>query len=174
MKRLCGHLVAICAVSLLFVDLTTISFAAEKTNYSGTYTVKQRKEPTTPDSPTIRVVQTDAAIEITRTQQGAKTTNRFPLDGSVGDYISPGGVPGKCKAQLKDKYLLLESIVTTHPQPNAPPVRLHTKERWQLSSNSKILTIKTEVDFPDFPSGIAAVALPNNPWTDTYERTSEP
>jgi len=72
---------------------------------------------------------------------------------------SPGGVSGKCNAQLKPKYLIVESVVLSRPQQAASPTRMHTKEKWQLSSDAKILTIKSDVDFPDFPADISAAVL---------------
>jgi hypothetical protein len=46
-----------------------------------------------------------------------------------------------------------------------PPVRIHTKERWQLLSDSKTLTVKSDVDFPDapgMPSSVVAEAVWNS------------
>ena len=96
-------------------------------------------------------------------------TNRYPLNGSEADYVSPGGVPGKCKARFKGSQLILESMVVARPQPNVP-VRLHTKERWELSKDSKILTIQTDVDFPDMPAAISSVATENSPRKQKYVR----
>jgi hypothetical protein len=64
---------------------------------------------------------------------------------------------GKCKVQVKPKYLILESVVLTRPQQAAPPLRIHTKEKWQLSADTKTLTIKSDVDFPDVPADISAM-----------------
>jgi hypothetical protein len=61
------------------------------------------------------------------------------------------GIAGKCKAQFKGKNLILSSFVTTHPQLNGPGAQMHTKERWELSSDSKVLTIHSDVDFPGKP-----------------------
>ncbi len=46
------------------------------------------------------------------------------------------------------QYLVLESVVAARPQPNGLFARIHTKERWQLSSDSKTLTVKSDVIFP--------------------------
>jgi hypothetical protein len=121
-----------------------------------------------------RVVQSDDHIEITRVEQGSRTTNRYPLNGSEEAYTSPGGLAGKCQAQLKDKYLVLESEVTSKPSPNAPPVRIHTKERWQLSSDSKTLTVKSDVDFPDAPRDVSSVVGESGSGTQKYTKVENP
>jgi hypothetical protein len=123
---------------------------------------------------TIEVVQSDDSIEITNVDQGRRTTNRYPLNGSEGDYKSPGSVAGKCKAQLKDKYLVLESVVTSRRQPNAPPVRIHIRERWQLSSDSKTLTVKSDLDFPGAPRDVSSVVGESVSGTQKYARVENP
>ena len=79
----------------------------------------------------------------------------------------------ECKAQLKAKYLILESVVVTRRQATAT-VRMHTKERWQLSADGKNLTIKSDVDFPDFPSDISAAVAGDTSGTRKYTRTGNP
>jgi hypothetical protein len=149
--------------------------AADKTNYSGKYSLQERKPASgTKIDSTIEVVQNENDVEVTRAEHGSRTTNRYPLNGSEGDYMSPGGVPGKCKAELKGKYLVLESVVVTRPQQNTSPVRVHTKERWQLSADSKTLTIKSDVDFPDFPGDISAITGAYGSGTEKYTRTDNP
>lgn len=144
-------------------------------NYSGKYSA---------DRPTIRsgvetesvleVVQNEDSIEITRVELGKRMTSHCPFNGSEGGYMSPGGVSGKCKAQLKTKYLVLESVVVGRPQATAPPIREHTKERWQLSADRKSLTIKSDVDFPDFPADISAAVAGDTSGTIKYTRTRSP
>jgi hypothetical protein len=73
---------------------------------------------------------------------------------------------------LKGKNLIVESVVLTHPQPTAA-VRMHTKERWQLSGDAKTLIIKSDVDFPDFPAGVSAVVAGDTS-TTKYTRTENP
>jgi len=36
-------------------------------------------------------------------------------------------------------------------------MRIHTKEQWDLSADSKTLTIRSEVDFPDAPADVSAI-----------------
>ena len=145
---------AVC-ISLMVTWSANSVQATDKTNYSGRYTLQGQKSTSgiKTDS-TIEVLQNQESLEITRSEQGHRTTNRYPLNGSEGDYTSSGGVPGKCRAELKGKYLVLESVVMARPQPSAPPVRMHAKERGQLSADSRTLTIKSAVDFPDFPGDI--------------------
>ena len=145
--------------------------AADKVTYSGKYSLQGRKNTSRGEGDAIlNVVQSEDSIEITRVEQGSRTTNRYPLNGSEGDYMSSSGVSGKCKAQLKDKYLVLESVVTVRPQPNAPPMRVHTKERWQLSADSKALTIKSEVDFPDASYEVSSAVGADVSGTQKYTR----
>lgn len=149
--------------------------AADKANYSGKYSRQERKTASgNKIDSTIEVVQSADHIEITRVEQGSRTSNRYPLNGSEGAYTSPGGLAGKCKAQLKDKYLVLESEVTNKPSPNAPPVRVHTRERWQLSSDSKTLTVKSDMDFPDAPREVSSLVGQYRSGTQKYARVENP
>jgi hypothetical protein len=161
-------------VAGVVIAWATIGLAADKVDYSGKYsadrpTVKSGVET---DS-TLEVVQNEDGIVVTKVELDKRTTSHCPLNGSEGDYTSPGGVSGKCKAQLKAKYLILESVVVTRPQPTAT-VRMHTKERWQLSADGKSLTIKSDVDFPDFPSDISAAVAGDTSGKRKYTRTGSP
>ncbi len=145
--------------------------AMDKANYSGKYLAEQHKSaPSGSTDRTLEVVQTADGIDFTKVELGKRTTGQCPFNGSDGDYRSLGGVPGKWKAQFKDKYLILEIVVVTHPQP-ALPMRMHTKERWQLSADAKILTIKSDVDFPDVSRDVSAVVAGDVSGTQKYMRT---
>jgi hypothetical protein len=148
--------------------------AADNVSYSGRYSA-QRVKGTPSGSPdsVLEVVQGENDIEITRVESGKRTTSRCPFSGAEGDYTSPGSVAGKCKAQLKGKNLIVDSVVLTHPQPTAT-VRMHTKERWQLSGDAKTLIIKSDVDFPDFPAGVSAAVAGDTSTTMKYTRTENP
>ncbi len=87
--------------------------------------------------------------------------------------MSPGGVSGKCKAQVKGKYLILESVVVAQPQPRTA-VRMHTKERWRLSTDANTLTIKSDSDFPDFSPNISAAVAESTSGTTIYTRIEAP
>jgi|ERR1035438_5240488 hypothetical protein len=169
MKRIFMLVAYITCVGLALAWPAKSGLAADKVTYSGTYsTARPGKAPKGSDV-TLEVVQNEDSIEITRVKLGKRTTSRCPFNGSEGDYISPGGSPGKCKAQLKEKYLVLEAIVVTSLQPTAPPVRMHTKERWQLSPDGKSLFIESAADFPDMGAGSAGMGL--QPVTRKYTRT---
>jgi hypothetical protein len=169
MKRYSVLTFATC-VALVVTCFGENSLAADALNYTGKYSLLNRKSASGGTDQTLEVVQNENAIEVTMVAQGRRTTNRYPLNGSEGDYASPSGVPGKCKAQLKGKQLLLESTVVAHPQPTASPVRMHTRERWQLSADSKTLTIQTDVDFPDFPADISTAVSGNTSGKEKYAR----
>jgi hypothetical protein len=174
-KQISNLVACVACIGFLVAYSGTPGMAADKANYSGKYSLQGRKTASSNkiDS-TIEVVQSDDHIEITRMEQGSRMTNRYPLNGSEGAYTSPGGLAGKCKAQLKDKYLVLESEVTSKPSPNAPPMRIHTKERWQLSSDSKTLTVKSDVDFPDAPRDVSSVVGESVSGTQKYTRVENP
>jgi hypothetical protein len=162
-------------IALAVVWSANTGRAADKADYSGKYSIQHRKAASGSETDsTIEVVQNADNIEVTRVEQGKRTINRYPLNGSEGDYTSPGGVAGKCKAQLKDKYLVLESVVAARPQPNASPMRVHTKERWQLSADSKILTVKSDVDFPDVPRDMSTLVGEYGSGTQKYTRIENP
>jgi len=144
--------------------------AAHGLNFTGSYTLTGAKgdfEFSKDTVWTITAVQTAAAIEITRVMDGRTSTNRFPLDGGEANYTSATGVAGKCRGQLKGKTLILESVIVTYPARNSPGFETRTRERWELSANSKTLTIRNEVDYP----GSSLEGLPvAAPWTEIYSR----
>ena len=152
--------------------LVAITLGADKLDFSGLYTLKKTTggaKSAKDDVLELRVSQSESAIEVTRVLNGHQYVNKFPLDGSEGTYFSPGGPTGTCKGQLKSKYLILDSFVTSHPQPNGPAVQMHTKERWELSSDLKALRIRTEVDFPQFSGTLNGFQVVE-PWSETYIR----
>ena len=116
MTKQITNLACVACLGFLVACSGTPGMATDKANYSGKYSLQGRKTASgNKIDATIEVVQSDEHIEITRVEQGSRTTNRYPLNGSEGAYTSPGGLAGKCKAQLKDKYLVLESEVTSKP-----------------------------------------------------------
>ena len=176
MRKQVSNLLA-CVACAGFVVAWSVNpgLAADRVNYSGKYSLQGRKMAAgSKIDSTLEVIQSEDSIEVTRMEQGSKTTNRHLLNGSEGDYKSPSGGPGKCKAQLKDKYLVLESVVTARPQPNGPPVRIHTREQWHLSSDSKTLTVKSDVDFPDAPRDVSSVVGESVSGTQKYTKIDNP
>jgi hypothetical protein len=172
MNRVFTFVAWVACVGLVIAWSGKTGLAADKVDYSGKYSAERIKTASGETDSTLEVVQHEDSIEVTRVELSKRTTSHCPFNGSEGDYTSPGGVSGRCKAQLKDKYLVLESVVVTRPQPTASPVRVHTKERWQLSGDSKTLTIKSDTDFPDFPADISAAV--NASGTQKYNRTAKP
>jgi hypothetical protein len=154
------------------LGLVAGTLGADKLDFSGSYTLKKTTSAAKPAKGEVwvlRVSQSESAIEVTRVLNGHKYVNKFPLDGSEGTYVSPGGPTGTCKGQLKSKYLILESFVTSHPQLNGPAVQMHTKERWELSSDLNALRIRTDVDFPQFSGTLNGFQVVE-PWSETYVR----
>jgi hypothetical protein len=154
------------------LGLVVSTLGADKLDFSGSYTLKKTTgaaKPAKGEVWVLRVNQSESAIEVTRVLNGRQYVNKFPLDGSEGAYVSPGGPTGTCKGQLKPKYLILDSFVTSHPQLNGPAVQMHTKERWELSSDLKALRIRTEVDFPQFSGTLNGFQVVE-PWSETYAR----
>lgn len=120
-------------------------------------TTKKRSE--------IPVVQTADAIEVSNVRDGTSNTIRFPLDDGEGTYHTDSHILGKCKGQLKGKRLVLDWVVVTRPVAGGPEVQLHTRERWELSRDSKTLIIHVDVDNPQLP-----MANIGDPWTEIYTR----
>ena len=166
-------IVALMVVMILCVP-ANILLAADSAGYTGKYIAERpKKAPSGSLDSTLEVVQNENAIEVTLLQSGKITVSRCPFDGSDGDYKSPSGISGKCKARWKEKNLIIESIIVTHPQPTAS-VRVHTKERWQLSKDGKTLTIKSDVDFPDFPAEVSGAVSGDTGGTTRYMRVENP
>jgi len=153
---------------IFFICLASVTWAATKPDFSGDYAAQQKKADKTTAS--LRVVQTDSAVQVTRVYGGKTITNSFPLNGSEGDYTMEMGVRGKCRAQLIDDILVLEWLVASPSNANAPSIRFDTLEEWWLSRETKTLTIKTEIKSPDLPPDVMAGAFPNNPRTEKYQR----
>ncbi|HET9409769.1 MAG TPA: hypothetical protein VFO39_21210 [Candidatus Sulfotelmatobacter sp.] len=146
-------------------------FAAEKVNFSGKYRAEHSKSALAEEvDSSLEVAQSEDAVDIKKAAGGMNSTSHCPFNGSEGDYISLRGISGKCKAQLKGKNLVIESVVLTRPQPASAPVRMRTKERWQLSADAKVLVIKSDADFPDFPPEISSAVAGSTSGTTKYVR----
>lgn len=119
--------------------------AEEKIDYSGKYSLEERnlKSGKKPKS-TLEVVQNQDRIKIIKDEPHKTTTSDCPLSSSDQDYRNSRG---QCRAQLKGKKLIVESVVDTSREPTHSPLRVHTKERWELSADNKTLTIKSDIDF---------------------------
>ena len=147
-----------------------LSCCRRQARFSGSYTLKKTSGAARPGRDSVlRVTQSESAIAVTRELNGRQYVNNFRLDGSEGKYVSPGGATGTCKAQRKSKSLILDSFVTTHPQPDGPAVEMHTRERWELSKDSTTLKIHTDVNFPQFSGTLSGFQVVE-PWTEIYTR----
>jgi hypothetical protein len=148
----------------------SIAAAAARPNFSGAYTLTGAKggfKLNRAESWRLQVNQTESGIEVTKVIDGKRTKNQFLFNGSETVYLSQGGVEGTSKTQFKGKSLIIDTFVLTRPIPNGPAVQIHGKERWELSSDSKTLTIRNEVDAPSVPLGGFQVI---EPWSEIYTR----
>ncbi len=55
-------------------------------------------------------------------------------------------------------------VIVTRPLPGGPEVQLHTRERWELSRDSKALTIHVDVENPQLPAYFVGS------WAEIYTR----
>ncbi len=150
----------------VFLCLAATISAADKPDFSGTYTLTGSEGPRY-DKATVqklRVVRTGASIEVTETINGQPITNTYPFDGKEGPYVSLGGAKGTCKAQAKRDSLILDSVVTTRLDVNDPLIQMHTKQKWELSRDLKTLTIRVTIDSPQSALNVI------EPWTGIYKR----
>jgi hypothetical protein len=114
MKHVLRFVAMMAGVGVVFAG--SAGQAADNVIYSGRYSAQRVKgAPSGSPESVLEVVQSDNDIEITRVESGKRTTSRCPFNGADGDYTSPGGVAGKCKAQLKGKNLIVEAVVLNPP-----------------------------------------------------------
>jgi hypothetical protein len=151
------------------IFLATIAWAAARSDFSGNYAAQQKKGDKALTA-SLRVIQTDSTVQVTRIHGNESLTNSFPLDGSEGDYTTETGVRGKCSAQLNGETLVLKTLTAPPPKASAPSLRFEIIEEWRLSPDTKTLTIKTEIKSPDMPTDVLSAAFPNNPRTEKYQR----
>lgn len=163
MKMSCGVLLVLLATLWAPVAVS----AANMPDFSGTYTLKSVKgedKPGPGDALSLQIAQTADEIKITTVTDGNPSTEIFPLSqgGHCGGTVA---ADSKCTAQWTGKALDLEAVYTAHPTENGPEIEMHTRERVQLSSDGKTLTIRTETKAPDYP------ALEMTPaTTEVYEK----
>ena len=144
--------------------------AAENANYSGRYLLERPKKASADSTDSsLEVIQKPDMIEITLSASGTLTTKKCPFDGTEGDYKSQGVLLGKCKAQLKVKELIIESLYMSSNN-----FRVYNKQRWQLSKDGKILKIKSDVSFPDFSFDVNSIMSNYTSNTARYIRVENP
>jgi hypothetical protein len=152
----------------LFLMAPPAGVAAGNRNFSGSYTLvgsrgafKGRGGAWTLD-----IVQTESTIEISKTVDRRKFTNKFLLSGAEGDYTTTSGQVGTGKAQFRGKTLVIDGYVT-NVESTSPEMQIHTHEKWDLSSDSKTLSVNVHIDFPKSKlEGYDAI----EPWTEIYVR----
>ncbi len=131
------------------------SEAANMPDFSGSYSLKSVKGEDKPDSGdalSLQVAQTATEIKITTVTDGHPSTERFSLNQNGAKCTDADGGDATCTAQWKGKTLVLERVYTAHPTENGPDVEMHTRERLDLSSDGKTLTIRTDTKAPDYPA----------------------
>jgi hypothetical protein len=143
-------------------------FGPDKPNFSGSYTLKEIIGPGKAKKLgwTLRVFQTDSAVEITRVQDGHQYVNKFQLDSSERACVIPGKPAGRCKAKLVPKRLVVDLSYTRQPDDQHQAVAMHETGRWELSLDSKTLKIRTDVD----PFQIGNRTAVPDPHTEIYIR----
>ena len=151
-------------------------------NFSGTYVSTQKPKKGSPPEKVI-VSQTAEALEITRfSPEGKPVTNRLRFDGSVADYVSSVGFHGKGRLQWKRGQLVVEVVENTVVDDYTIPI--HMTQRWQLSQDGALLSIKMDVDCPqdqqmepNMLSGSlhsCTSVFGGYPITEKYQRISQP
>jgi hypothetical protein len=99
----------------------------------------------------LQVSETADEIKITRLIEGHPNVEIFPLDGKQEPCRDSDGGDAKCSSAWKGKTLTLETVYTAHPTENGPDVEMHTRERLDLSSDGRTLTIRSETKAPQYP-----------------------
>jgi len=99
----------VCGCVLCFAAMT---LAANKPDYSGTYSAQQKDaKAATSKPPVIRVTQTDANIEISRTEGEKTVTNRLPLDGSESTTLLAVACAGKVGFSSRGRTCLSNGVL---------------------------------------------------------------
>ena len=94
-EQISNLVVCVFCIGFLVACSGTPGMAADKAKYSGKYSLQGRKTASgNKIDSTIEVIKSDDHIQIIRIEQGSRTTNRYPLNGSEGAYTSPGGLAG--------------------------------------------------------------------------------
>jgi hypothetical protein len=139
---------------LLF--LVAVLPAADRPNFSGTYILKSGKSEFlsskgesrpkgTDDAITLKVVQDLEKLEISRFEGGRETVSHFSMKSGEGAYTVPSGAWGNGKVRFKGNRMEIESVVVMQPAQSGPRVPFLITEKWELSADSKRLTIHNEM-----------------------------
>jgi hypothetical protein len=136
---------AVRLILLTYLLLLAIPTVADNPDFSGSYTLTggdRRADAQKATVVTITVVQTPTDVEITKLKDGQKMVNRVTLDGKSGVFNNLQGPFGTCQAHMKGKTPILEISGTVRIEKTDFKMSLHSTEVWQLSSDSKTLTIR--------------------------------
>jgi hypothetical protein len=156
-RRSIPQILFVASVALAAIAVPHAIFAAPNLNFTGKYVHRGDKSNSDLDPEvTLNVVQSDQAVEITKEGPGGILFNRFLLNGSEQDCVTSNRVSARCKAQLKGRNLIVESLVDSSDQTSGGLVHIHTVEQWQLSGDLKTLTIRLRVDYPGARSGMSS------------------
>jgi hypothetical protein len=168
--------VVICIATLMISQ--RVGLAASIPTFTGRYTHPAEGNRSDLDSVVILdVVQREETIEITRVFSGGKTSrNLYSLNGTEENCISLIDLSAKCKAQLKGRSLILETVVVSNDasKERQSLVHVRTVDKWQLSGDSKTITIRSYLDFPDNRSGNSSKYIEGQySDTDRYVRQAQ-
>jgi hypothetical protein len=156
----------LCALLMIFAP--RIAAAPDNPDFSGSYTLKSAKGGDAPDKGevwTLQIIQSETEIKIITIIEGHPSTESFPLNDSEQKCRNADGEEAQCSCEWKGKTLYLETIYAAHPTENGPEVEMHSRERLQLSTDRKTLTIRTETKAPQFPN-----LQMSEPTTEIYTR----
>jgi|ERR1700730_13904505 hypothetical protein len=91
---------------IVLLLLASSNPAADRPDYSGSYTLSGAKGGLKYDKNTVwtlKVLQLETAIEVARVMDGKANLNKFPLDGKEGAYTSSGGDRGQVQSSIQGK-----------------------------------------------------------------------
>lgn len=130
------------------------SFAAEKTNFSGTWVLdKDRSFSTQPGlEQTMTITHQGDSLKLVGKQKSARgevdLNESYGLDGKQSDFtpLNPPNAKGKRKAYWlpNAKGIIVEDEITSD-SPNGPATQLITR-KWRLSPDGSVLTIDYFID----------------------------
>jgi len=159
---------AVRPIFLAFLVLLATVAVADNPDFSGTYMLTggdRRFENRKHVAVTLTVMQTPIDMEFTTVKDEKKMVNSVSLNGKSSVYNSLRGPYGTCKARIKGKVLILDVIGSVRIDGTQSTVSVHSREEWQLSPDSKTLTIHGS-DWLQLPPTTDQTP----PWTEIYTR----
>ncbi|MGH9524607.1 MAG: hypothetical protein ACRD3E_18960 [Terriglobales bacterium] len=145
-----AHQAAIFAAVVL---ITGSALGQSRPDFSGTYRLSAVKgDPAVNEHKNLglKVVQTDTEIVITHQFIGHESESRLKLNGSEGNFTSPGALwRGYGKVKFKRNDLIINATVQFRDGLQFKEITYH--EEWSLSPDRKTLTIHRETRQSDVP-----------------------